>query len=165
MNTLDLTTILERNIFYNKVNHYESVLKLYQKIKNYEKSILIERGLYNYSVDYVLNKHIDNLFVNIYNYKLNTILNIKEDILSLEIDCELLSRLELYELLPDYYIDIINKINKMNEKYNHIEYSDVYICKRCHQKKCISKVVSTRSLDENLTTIISCCNCGYTFTP
>lgn len=162
---MDITHILERDIFYNKVNHYESIQKLYNKIHNYEKSIIIEKGIYNYAVDYVLDKHLDNLFSNIYNYKLNTILNIDKDILKLGIDLELLSRLEIYELMPEYYTEIINKINKRNEKYNHIEYSDVYICKRCHQKKCMSKVVSTRSLDENLTTIITCCNCGYTFTP
>ena len=162
---MDITTILERNIFYNKVDHYEAIQKLYNKFHNYEISIKIEKGIYNYSVDYVLNKHIDNLFYNIYNYKLNDILNIEKDLKKLNIDYELIPRLEIYELMPEYYEDIINKINKRNEKNNHIEYSDVYICKRCHQKKCISKVVATRSLDENLTTIISCCHCGYTFTP
>lgn len=159
-------SFIQTSKFYNLVNHLETVNKFQSIGVSTVNSFLIEKSIFKYCYDYVLDNHKEHLFKNIYDYHTNLLLNSNIDFnkLALTIDLNIVAFLKPYELKPECYIEIQNKINKRNEKKNNMEYSDVYICKRCKQKKCISSVVVTRGLDENLTTIITCHNCGCVFT-
>lgn len=159
-------TDLEQNAkYYILVDHMETVFEFYNKIHNMTNSLKIEKSIFNYTKDYILDNHKnENLFENIYNYKKNSLLNSDIDFNNMHIDLSVIAYLKPNELKPECFTEIQNKINKRNEKKNHIEYSEVYVCKRCKQKKCISSVVVTRGLDENLTTLITCHNCGNVFT-
>ena len=150
--------------YYDLVDHETTINEFNELLNNKENSIKIEHSIFNYTKDYILDNHMTtDLFTNIYNYKKNTLLTADVDYNNLSVDLNVIAYLKPNELKPECFIDIQNKINKRNEKKNHIEYSDVYICKRCHQKKCTSSVVVTRGLDENLTTLITCHNCGNVF--
>lgn len=155
----------ERAKYYNLVNHLKTVSEFQEKLHNLTNAIKIERSIFNYTKDYILDNHKgEHLFRNVYEYKKNSLLNTDLDFNNLNVDLIIVAYLKPNELKPECFTSIQNKINKRNEKKNHIEYSDVFVCRRCKQKKCISSVIVTRGLDENLTTVVNCYNCGNVFT-
>lgn len=165
MESTKLTDIEETARYYNLVNHLQTIAEFQAKLKNNTNAVKIERSIFNYTKDYVLDNHkSENIFKNIYEYKKNTLLEMDIDFNNLAFDLSIVAYLKPNELFPEKYESIQNKINKRIEKQHHVEYSDVYVCKRCHQKKCMSNVVVTRGLDENLTTLVKCYNCGHVFT-
>lgn len=158
------TDIEERAKYYNLVNHLQTISQFYDLTHNMVNSVKIEKSIFNYTKDYILdNRKGETLFNNVYEYKKNSLLNSNIDFNNFCIDLNIIAYLKPNELKPECFSDIQNRINKRNEKKNKIEYSDVYVCKRCKQKKCISSVVVTRGLDENLTTLVTCHNCGNVF--
>ena len=162
MNHIDLEA---RAKYYNLVNHLETINDFYKKTNNLTNSIKIERSIFNYTKDYILDNHkSEQLFKNVYEYKKNSLLNTDIDFNNMNVDLIVVAYLKPNELKPEAFANIQLKINKRNEKKHNIEYSDVYVCRKCNQKKCRSSVIITRGLDENLTTIVNCYNCGNVFT-
>lgn len=50
--------------------------------------------------------------------------------------------------------------HKRDEKQMQINTTDLFLCNRCKERKCIYNQVQTRSADEAPTIFIECINCG-----
>lgn len=151
----------DKETYRKLINKDKTIAEFNEKLDNYDNAVKIEESIFNYTFAYVLDNHKENYFVNIYEYKKNFLLGLDVDLNNQPYDLSCIAFLKPNELLPECYADIQAKIDKRNERSKKIEYSSVYVCKRCKQKKCMSKVICTRGLDENLTTVITCHNCGY----
>lgn len=164
---------LEKNI-----NRLNSVNILFQSTFNKKIALDIEEGIIEYAIWYIFklnNIEISEVFFedicNVYEYKFNSILNYLQNvpcflnnILSKSINSKFISFLTPQEIDFVSFKKILEKKQKREEKMNNIVYSDVYCCRRCKQKKCISKIIATRAADESLTTIVQCHNCYNVFT-
>lgn len=170
------------NDFIKREKH---IYKLFNITLNLYSSYEIEDGIFNFSILYVYQKNLFKLLINknlfhddtletiynVYKYKfrsivdyLKTLPNFLNNILSNSIKPNYVAFLSPQEIDPLSFKDILEKRQKKEEKINNIVYSDVYICKKCKQMKCTSKIIATRAADENLTTIVKCHNCYNIFT-
>lgn len=131
----------------------------------------IENSIFEYSILYIINGHYNKkLFYSIYLNKINSVYNtiknnpsIIKSIISKLINPKFIAFIPNHILCPERWKDFIERQNKLEERKKNIPTTDMYKCPHCHQHKCTTRVVQTRSSDEALTTFIICCVCGTTF--
>ena len=78
------------------------------------------------------------------------------------IDASNLAFISFVELNPNVWADELLKKQK-REKNNEHEYSTVYKCPKCKNKKCVTQFFTNRASDEPLALSITCIECGYVF--
>ena len=147
-------------------------IKLNDIIKDDNKVITIEDSIFNFSCiycknnnmgEYILNIYIDkiqNIVDNISNekfqndYLLDQILNNKN------FDLKNIVNMEACELLPKKWKKIIDRFNLIEDKKKNMATTDIFTCKKCHNKRCTVHQLQTRSADEPMTTFYTCMICG-----
>jgi|688.fasta_scaffold819117_2 DNA-directed RNA polymerase subunit M/transcription elongation factor TFIIS len=82
-----------------------------------------------------------------------------------ELTFEKLSNIEDKDLYEDIYYKNNNELEvffKKEQEGNTLKATtDMYICRKCREKKCTYYELQIRSSDEPMTKFIKCCNCGY----
>ena len=87
---------------------------------------------------------------------------------------ELTKDLDMMDLENIAEVDDISKCPEKNKRYvDDIEarsnikiqrkYSEIYFCKRCRSKKCVTELLQLRSLDEGMSERIECDACGFSW--
>ncbi len=89
-------------------------------------------------------------------YLINAVLSKKIPIMNLP-------KLHAYELCPEKYEDIINKINKAKDISFTIKTTSLFTCRKCHARECKTENRQNRSLDEGVNLTITCMNCQHTW--
>ena len=153
------------------VDRSNNVINLGLILQNMDYGKDIEMSIFEYSLLYIINGHYpDSLFYSVYTNKIeamtDTIKNnpiIKQHINKDLINPKFIAFIPNQNLCPERWENIIKKQKHLEEYKKNIATTDLYTCPHCHKKKCITRVVQTRSSDEALTTFIICCVCGTTF--
>jgi len=149
-----------------------SIKEFYNIIKDNEKVKIIENSIYNFTNEYCLinsvNDYKNNIYIDKYNLILGNINNeVKNDYLLNQIlnnetfKLENIAFLSPFELYPDNWKKIIDRINLIEEKKKNIATTDIYTCRKCKQSRCTVHQKQTRSADEPMTTFVNCIVCGY----
>ena len=132
----------------------------------------LENSIYEYSSNYVENNNLKDYKDEIYNHKLNDIINnldqnsdIKNDYLlnavkSNDIDINNIVNLKPNNLFPKKWKEIIDKLNWLEYKKKNMATTDIFLCKKCGHRKCTFYQLQTRSADEPMTTFVNCLVCG-----
>tara|TARA_B100001287_G_C22681896_1_gene530950 strand:- start:896 stop:1435 length:540 start_codon:yes stop_codon:yes gene_type:complete len=151
-----------------------------KEIDSIDISRKIEKSVYNYAINTSKKKRIkkkwDNpIFKNLYLSKIRSIYsNIKGDsylnnkelknkILSNEIDPNNIANISMYDIFPEVWRDLINeKIKKDKLKYElkPEAMTNSFKCRKCNSRSCAYYEVQTRSADEPMTQFINCLDCG-----
>lgn len=74
-----------------------------------------------------------------------------------------LPRLYAFELCPEKYEEILNKINKARDVSFTIKTTTMYTCRKCYARECRIENRQNRSLDEGVNLTITCMNCQHTW--
>lgn len=154
------------------VNRVNTIINLGLIIKDMFISQLIEKSIFEYSIIYIKNLNLeDDMFYSIYNYKSHDLISTIKKYKSLvkyirnkNINPLHIAFMSPEELLPEVWKELLDKQHKKEEKDNNIPTTDVYTCYKCGKKKCIVKVIQTRSIDEAPITVAKCCYCYNIFT-
>ena len=165
------------NLIDNKIN--ECIEKFNSVIKNKRISKKVVKSIYNFTKNYAdnnnynmnnrytirvyLNKCIslyDNINPKSYIGNKNLLKKIKKK----EIDVDNIAYLTPQELYPEHWNELMDKQKNADEflyskKFVSISYD--YKCGRCKERKCTYYQLQTRSVDEPMTTFITCLNCGF----
>ena len=149
-----------------------SIKEFYNIIKDNDKVKIIENSIYNFTNEYCLinnmNYYKKNIYIDKYNLILGNLNNeVKNNYLLNEIlnndnfKLENIAFLSPFELYPDNWKKIIDRINLIEEKKKNIATTDIYTCRKCKQSRCTVHQKQTRSADEPMTTFVNCIVCGY----
>lgn len=158
----------------------DSVYKIDKYIKNIVKSRYIEKDIYNYCISISKEKNIrrnweDITFKNLYiNKIISMIVNLNKNsyvgnkdfldkINSNEIDYKNITKLNMTDIYPENWKDLINKkikIDKIKYEKDQTAMTSLFKCKKCKSNKCSYYEVQTRSADEPMTQFVSCIECG-----
>jgi transcription elongation factor S-II len=155
--------------------------KIYGILKNKKKSKLIEDSIYEYTV-HTSTKRSYNIsmtdlnFRNCYKNKLMSLyLNLKKDsyvengslfklVKSGKFDIKKLAFKNPCELCPEKWEDVLNR-TKAKKELEYSKYTgfvtDRFKCSKCKQNKCSYTKLQMKSIDEPMTTLVKCLNCGY----
>ncbi len=170
-----MRTIENPSKFRSKITDY-----LYQEIKKYTDkntkamSRNMEKSIYNYSLDrandYKIIKRWDNkFFVQIYLDKFKMLYftlkqdNIQGKIMSGNVKCKDIAYMSHQELYPEYWEEMMEarKVRLENKYFPKIEAStDTFQCRKCKSRKCTYYQMQTRGADEQITTFVTCLECG-----
>lgn len=140
--------------------------------KNNNISKKLEASIFNYTLIYSSEKNFEhNIYLSVYQDKLNDLLDIlesKEDIyeklIKNELEPDNFAFYKSYELFPESWKDILDKIKTAEDKKDIKYYSDLYKCFKCGEKKVVLNQAQTRSADEPMTTFVTCVNCHNRWT-
>lgn len=154
------------------VDRINTIIKLGIILKDMNFGQIIEKSIFEYSIIYIKNMNLDDdMFYSIYNYKSNNLIssikkykNLVKYIKNQNINPMYIAFMNPDELLPEVWKELLDKQHKKEEKDNNIPTTDVYTCYKCGKRKCIVKVIQTRSIDEAPITVAKCCYCYNTFT-
>lgn len=160
---MDIKELREKN---------KNLLFSYIKIKS--KVNEIEENIYNYAIEYSNLNDLNNYIENIYNDKINDIVNningmtknnyLLEQILhNKNFDCKKIAYLKPEELFPNNWKYIIDKINLIEDKKKNMATTDIFQCKKCKKNRCTVHQMQTRSADEPMTTFVTCVVCSNTW--
>lgn len=169
INDDNLETII-LDIFYYKMidniyNKFDNILskndisKLYLYISKYTKDYLNSLNMNNDIFDTILNNKIDDIEYNLKNPKCDLLNKLNDNIMKIED----LPNLDPSELDYSIWSKCVEKKKLIDFKKNNIKTTDLYQCKKCKEKKCISWQMQTRSADEPMTIFVQCTICSYTF--
>jgi DNA-directed RNA polymerase subunit M/transcription elongation factor TFIIS len=141
-----------------------------------EKSILIEMSIFEYALIHCTLNNFDKSFIPaIYKDKLeDMLLNLDESsylenktfktaILQNTLHPKLVAFLSPYQLHPESWAIIIEKIRFKENKENSIAATDLYKCGKCKERKCKVNEIQMRSADEPMSKVITCLVCYNTF--
>ena len=148
-------------------------------LKNKRLSAKIEKSIYNYVSNFAnennynmnnrviirlyLNKCVslyDNINPSSYIGNKNLIKKIKKK----EIDLDNIAGMTPQQLYPEHWNKLLDKQNNTQEylySKKFVSISEDYKCGKCKEKKCTYYQLQTRSVDEPMTTFITCLNCGH----
>jgi len=156
------------------VNRSQAVGNMSIILKDIECAIFIEAGIFEFTLIYGKNNNmIKELLSAIYYDKLNEIIynidtdspidnnNLKIIMINRQIPLQEVAFMKPQELFPERWIDMIKKADLREEKKNNIATTDVYQCKKCHERKCKVMELQTRSIDEPSTKFITCLVCYH----
>ncbi len=129
---------------------------------------LLLKSTDKYATEYIESLQLpENLLEIIYNNKLNDIhFNIISNpillnkINSNEININDLPYLDPIDLNNELWKKLKERIDYIQFKKNNMATTDLYQCKKCKERKCITWQLQTRSADEPMTTFITCHNCN-----
>lgn len=165
--SLQISNIIELGQLFNEFIYFKNMTKC-DKL-NYISEV--EHGCYKKAVEISIQNRVDNdfkdsIFQNIYRLVSSKVLyNIQHNnefinlINSQEYAPEKFGFLTFKELAPVKY-EKIKKLSKY-EYEGKVKYSNMYVCKKCKEKKCTIKKVINRSLDEGTNFMITCGECGH----
>ena len=151
----------------------DNVIDEFNKIlKNKSKSKKLENSIYDYSLNFANDNDLNDNLDDIYNHKMNDIINnlnkksdLKNDYLfdaikSNSIDISDVVELSPDKLFPNKWKSIIDKIKYIEYKKKNMATTDIFECKKCGKRKCTFYQLQTRSADEPMTTFVNCLVCG-----
>lgn len=158
------------------IDRHSVINSLCDAINDFEKAILIEAGIYEYTILYTTNNNLSMyLMQSVYENKSQDIIRSLDNkftefsqycfdsIKQNTINPQELAHLYGHEIFPEKWRDIINKEIIKEMKKKNIEYTDMYKCYKCGEKKCKITESQTRSADEPTTLFITCMVCQNTF--
>jgi transcription elongation factor S-II len=127
---------------------------------------LIIKSIEKFSIQYSTENEIPSLIDQIYESKLEEIINALTklpNLLDNEEDALNSAFMKPEELFPENYEKIIKKKELEEYKKNEVQSTSAFTCSKCKQKKCSVIQKQTRSGDEPATTFVTCLECGHTF--
>lgn len=164
---LKLDTLLERT---------KTRLKIDKYLKNIKKSVQLEFGIFEKTLEYCLCRNIkqtmassvyEHLAYNIIQninpltyIKNRTLLN---NIRNNLIEPQVVPFLLPYQMHPEHWSKLIEKLKYEEEKEKNQSVSRSYKCPGCKERKFFIQLIQTRSLDEPATTFMTCLNCFVTY--
>lgn len=156
----------------NNINRPQIIIELNKIIANMQIATKIESSIFEYTLLHVMgNNLVVSLIPNIYQDKLCDIkINLQKSSTLLKnlqdgnIKPQTIAFLSPSQICPEVWRDLLLKMQKKAERENNFPTTDLYECRKCHQRKCIVRELQTRSADEPMTKFITCCNCYNTFT-
>jgi DNA-directed RNA polymerase subunit M/transcription elongation factor TFIIS len=168
----DLILIAENTI--NRSDAREQIKKF---VKYDFISFELEKGLYEFSLVKTTIENLQNHYVTmIYNDQLNNIcenldvnnksVNNQTLILTLtqqSFDPYYVPFLSPEQLHPKRWIDVTLKKQIRDEAQNSFQTTDMYKCKKCHERKFKITEIQLRSSDEPCNRVCLCMTCFYTF--
>lgn len=161
----------------NNIKRYQVIQKLVDILKSsIDLAHKIENGIFEFALVHVTIKNLEyNCIVAVYNDKVNDILlnldetsylnnkTLKQSILSGIIDPYYVAFLSASQLHPERWQDILNKKKFREDKENNMAFTDLYKCKKCGKRKCITELQPGYT-DEGTIKFIICLECNFTFT-
>ena len=148
-----------------KKNNIDKIKKI---IKSKSKSIEIQNSVENFSINYAEENGTPFLLSDIYDTKINEIINTLENNENLvknindnKFNLSNIAKLRPHELNPDKYEQIIKKKEDEDYKKNNQATTDLYKCPKCKKRKTIVTEKQTRAGDEPATVFVECKECGY----
>ena len=169
-----------------KLTSFEVVLQQYPFFSSLPVNIRIrilrdiERGCFNEAIEKAEGHEVyanwNNLsFTGIYHdicYNLLTNLDVQSDVGSMylidqvrtgKLEPKSLAHMSCYDMCPDKYIQIKQKINEMMNAEIDKNYTKMYRCRICKENKCTVEKRFNRSFDEGINQTITCCTCGHSW--
>ncbi len=143
----------------------ETILKLTKFLKQ-DFAIKAEKGILDYSTAYANENEVPQLIENIYNTKLDDILESlcnNKDLVKTQNSAYNLAYLNPDELNPDKYETLIKKKEINEYKKKEIKSSSAFKCSKCKKNKCAVSQKQILAGDEPLTTFVTCLECGHSF--
>lgn len=156
----------------------QSARDILTKLCKYEFiSYEIEKGLFEFSlIQVTTNKLQDHFVLNIYIDQLANLccnLNPSDEkignktllpnILNNNFNPYFVAFLPPDQLHPERWIEIIQKKELQESVVNNIQTTDMYKCKKCHERKFKITEIQLRSSDEPINRVCVCMTCLYTF--
>jgi transcription elongation factor S-II len=122
----------------------------------------------DYTDNYLSNNRLSQLLKNniqlekYTNIEYNIINNkeLKQRIINNEIDIDKLPWFEPYELDNKLWQSHIDKQQKNLDTIEKMATVSIFKCRKCGDKKCTTYQLQTRSIDEPMTTFVTCKTCG-----
>lgn len=153
----------------------------YNKKSNHDDLVnAIEKECYNECIQYatdngIIKKWENQPFLNLYVQKSRILFNnidkkshvknnfLLDKVISNQITPEMLVKMNYQEINPEYWNPIIERMNKLeNKKLEPIKnYTTMYKCGHCKERKCTYTEAQTRSADEPMTTFVTCLVCKH----
>lgn len=154
------------------INRTPYIIELSKLLNDIKMALEIDMSVFEYTLIYVVtNNIIKALMPNIYNDKMYDICfsikqneSIIKNLRDGSIKPRMISFFAPHQLCPEKWKDLLLKMQKKAERENDLPTTDMYECKKCHQRKCVVRELQTRSIDEPMTKFITCCNCYNVFT-
>ena len=161
-----------------QINRQENVQKIDLIINCLNISEDIEKGIFEFALNYVkTHGYPDHFFQLTYNDKLHDLLlnldvnnkkienkTLLPNLLSGNISGQIVAFLNMYQLHPMRWKNIIDKNNLRDDTISKVNTTDEYKCARCGERKHIYYITQTRSIDEPATIFYTCTICRKTFT-
>ena len=137
----------------------DNISKLYLSVIIYTNQYMKSINLYNENIknSYISNK-MDDLI-----YNLNDNKELLDNIKNQKIKIEELVLMEPYELNYELWRKHKQRKDMIQFKKDNMATTDLYTCKKCKEKKCVTWQLQTRSADEPMTIFVQCTICQYTF--
>ena len=150
----------------------KKIVKKFLKFFDLKKSTKLEFALYKFANNYANNNDTPFLLEQIYNSKVDEIINLLSNnnlifiklINDNKIEYDDIINMKPDELNPKLFENIKQKHKLEEETKNKKEGSKIYKCKKCKKRNCEVTLKQMRSGDEAPTTIIKCLECGHTIT-
>lgn len=160
----------------------EELFKSHKKKKGKYTDLVnaIEKECYNECIRHasehgIIKKWENKQFLNLYVQKSRILFNnidkhshvknvfLMDKVLNQNITPEMLVKMNYQEINPEYWDPIIDKMNKLeNKTLQPIKnYTTMYKCGRCKERKCTYTEAQTRSADEPMTTFVTCLVCKH----
>lgn len=138
----------------------------------------IEKGLFEFALVYVTINELPNEYINmVYSAQLNEIvvnldINNKEignktllpSLLDGSIKPTFVARLSPQQMNPANWKYEMDKANIKDDAINNLQTTDLYVCKKCKNRKFKVSTCQTRCADEPETKFFVCTVCYFTFT-
>ena len=170
----------KKNTSYTDTIRNKCVLLLNKELNNEIISRQIEKNIFNNTIKYTKKNNIQRKWINIHfkslyisrirsiysNIKEDSYLknkNLKNKILSGDIDPTKISNLSKYDIFPENWKDLIEekmKKDKLKYELKPEAMTDIFKCRRCNGRSCTYYEVQTRSADEPMTQFITCLDCN-----
>lgn len=126
------------------------------------------QAISDYAINYMSNNRLPNIIKD--NIELDKYLDIRYNLMnseqlvnkikSDEIKITSLPWLEPHELNNKLWLPFIDKRNKNRDIKEKMATVNIFKCRKCGEMKCTSYQLQTASIDEPMTTFISCKVCG-----
>lgn len=147
----------------NKINN---TIKLLATNIDEKYATLVEKSINKFSVEYSETNDIPLLLENIYDSKLDEIINVLNktpELINNDDDAKRIAFMTPAELNPENYEKILKKKEMEEYKKNDVKSSLAFKCSKCKKNKCSVTQKQTRAGDEPATTFVTCLECGYNF--
>lgn len=160
-----MATILE----FDRTKYVSKLQDKFNSISISKSAGELEEAIFQYSNEYMHYKDCNEIYLHqIYLTKFNELyrvlnaenINLINKINNNELDITTLPYLKLQQLNSKKWEPIVNRLLHIEFKKNNMATTDVYECRKCHQRKCTIRQLQTRSADEPMTTFVKCVPCG-----
>jgi DNA-directed RNA polymerase subunit M/transcription elongation factor TFIIS len=146
-------------------NSIENIEAL-SKIINKKLANIVEESIKNFATVYAEENEIPFLVQQIYQNKMDEILQALCKYPELVTNEEQAKKIALKtpaELNPDSFDDFLKKKEIEEYKKTNIKSSSAFKCSKCKKSKCSVTQKQTRAGDEPATTFVTCLECGHSF--